>query len=106
MTPWPRLPTRRPLYVTCLVAPVYSGRRLNDAFDQIFFKLKFNPPFSSARFSLRHFIFAQMNGCHIFEVETRNRITREPHFLLNLSQKKKKTRKKSEKTMFIHFRQV
>ena len=42
-----------------------------------------------------------MNGCHIFEVETQNRIIREPHFLLNLSQKKK-----SEKTMFIHFRKI
>ena len=77
------------LYVTCLVAPVYSGRRLNDVFDQFFLKLEFNPPFSSARFSLRLSIFAQMNGCHIFEEETQNRIIREPHFLLNLSQKKK-----------------
>ena len=51
-------------------------------------------PFSSARFSLRHSIFAQMNGCYIFEGETQNRIIREPHFLLNLSQKKKKNQKK------------
>ena len=43
-----------------------------------------------------------MNGCHIFEVETQNRIIRELHFVLNLSQKKKK----SEKTMFIHSRKI
>ena len=42
---------------------------------KFFLKLGFNPPFSSAKFSLRHFIFAQMNGCHIFKVETQNRIT-------------------------------
>ena len=96
MTPWPRAAAAYPktLVLTCLVAPVYSRRRLNDVFDQIFLKLEFNPPFSSARFSLRHFIFAQMKGCHIFEVETQTRIIRKPHFLLNLSQKKKKNQKK------------
>ena len=45
----------------------------------------FKPPFFSAKFSLLRSIFAQINGCHIFQVETQNRIIREPHFLLNLS---------------------
>ena len=42
MTPWPRAAAAYPqtlvcLYVTCLVAPVYSGRRLNDMFLIKFF---------------------------------------------------------------------
>ena len=43
-----RLPTRRALYVSCLVAPVYSERRLIDMLLINFFLLGFKPPFSSS----------------------------------------------------------
>ena len=82
---------RFPQLQVCLLTPLNKQKKNNNKTDKTEI---------SAKFSLRRSIFAQINGCHIFEVETQNRIIREPHFLLNLSIKKK-----SEKTMFsVHFR--
>ena len=84
MTPWPRAAAAYPQTLECDMlscTSIFRALLKWHVFDQIFLKLGFNPRFSSARFSLRHSIFAQMNGCHIFEVETQNRIIREPHFL-------------------------
>ena len=69
MTTWPRATAA---YLQILVCDILSCISLFRAslkwhvFDQIFLKLGFNPPFSSAWFSPRRSIFAQINGLPYF----------------------------------------
>ena len=68
-----------------------------------FFKTWVQSPVFLSKILAAPLYFCSNERLPYFEVETQNRIIREPHFLLKLSQKKKK---KSEKTMFIHFKKI